>query len=203
MPKEKNKLSFEAIAAQLALMGRKLDQAQKLFDRLDGLLDAVACDLRELIGHLIVFPLGSTKVSSPVGGMPRRLLPLHCKSNPGVVSVLLIRNSDGSADAQIEGHSPIPLSPLLTTLLEILKADKGISDDHLVGWKSMASIQLALKESTGRNHSEASIKELIYNLRNCLECHREDRSLVENKPRFGYRFAVRRAAGTTTERDNH
>jgi len=94
------------------------------------------------------------------------------------------------------------LSPPLATLLEILKTDTGSSDDHLVSWKSMASILFALKGSTGRNHSEASVKELIYNLRNSLEHGSEDRSLVETKPRFGYRFAVRHAAGTTTERDN-
>jgi hypothetical protein len=202
-PKVKNNTSFEAIAAQLSMILRKLEQAQRLLSRGEERVDGVAGDMRELIGRLIVSPLGSTKVSSPIGGILRRLHSLGRKSNLGVLSVLLTRHSDGSADAQIEGRSRILLSPLLATLLEILKADRGMSDDQLVSWNSVASIQLALKESTGRYHSESSVKELIYNLRNSLEHGGEDRSLVESKPRFGYRFAVRHAAGTTTERDNH
>ena len=203
MPKEKNNLSFESITAELGMMGKKLDQAQKHASRVEELLDGVACDLTGLVGRVVVTPFDSTHATSPIGRVRKGPDSLPRQFNPGVAPVLLIRNADGSAEAQIEGRACIPLSPLLATLLEILKADTGYSDDHLVGWKSTASIQLALKGSTGQNHSEASVKELIYNLRNSLARHREARSLVENKPRFGYRFAVRRAAGTTTEQDNH
>lgn len=202
MTTEKNVSSTEALAAQAAVIAKKLAKTQPLFDRLEERVDDVARELRELVGRLVVAPAGANSVPKPSGALGRRRPPVVRKPNAGVKSVLLIRDPDGSTSAQFHDGPRIPLSPLLAVVLEILKADTGASDDHLVGWKSMASIQLALKEVTGRTHGKSSVKELIYNLRNVMGAEDLDRALVENKSGVGYRLAVRRASATTTEQGN-
>lgn len=117
-------------------------------------------------------------------------------------SVILVPNKAGSITAQIDGRAGISLSPLLATLLEILKAEGGVISDHLVGWKSIAAIQSALRERTNQNHSKAAIKELVYRLRGLLAYHGLNPSLIQSHRRLGYRFAVPHRAETITKYDN-
>ena len=115
--------------------------------------------------------------------------------------MVLDTHPDGSAVAQIDGLR-VPLPPYVAALLSILMADGGAAPDHLVGWKSVAAIQAALKERTKQNHTKAAVKELVYRLRKLLEDHDEDPSLVQYKRHFGYRFALRRGVSPKTESDN-
>jgi hypothetical protein len=118
-----------------------------------------------------------------------------------VLSVVLVAQPDGSTTAQIDGVG-FPLPPSVAALLGILKADGGEAPDHLVGWKSVPAIQAALKEGTKQKPSEAAVKQLVYRLRDLLELHLQNRFLVQFDRRYGYRFAMRRAAGIKTEGDN-
>ena len=185
---EANKNLNGASAARLAFLCREIERARVLASRTEEILDAVACELQDMIGH---HSLNLAKVTNSLGGLRQRhgLLP---KSSQNVASVVLVPGIDGSVTARIDGRSGIPLSPLLAALLEILKADGGVTGDHLVGWKSVAAIQSALKEPTKQHHSKAAIKELVYRLRSLLGRHGENPFLVQSHRHLGYRFAVER-----------
>lgn len=208
MSQEENKLSIENIAARLTMLGRKLRRARMLSSRTEELLDDVTRefdDLQGMVGRSITSTPNSSQVPRP-GIVSRRRSRFPPESPPGVISVILVQNPggpDGSEVGRIDGRPGIPFPPFVAALLDVLKADCGSARDHLVGWKSIAAIQLALKERTKQNHSRKAVKELIYRLRNLLELHGENPFLVQNKPGVGYRIAVLRRIGTMTERENH
>lgn len=187
------------------MVGRKLHRAQMLSSRTEELLDDVTNDLddlRDMIRRSIPSsPHSNQKPGSPVA--PRKTKQFAGESFHGSVSVTLAPRPDGSTMAQIDGRPGIPLPPLVAALLEILKADDGIASDPMVGWKSIAAIQFALKERTKQNHSESAVKELVYRLRGLLERHGENPFLIQTNRLLGYRFALQRGAGPLTERDNH
>lgn len=98
----------------------------------------------------------------------------------------------------------IGLPPLVAVVMETLQANTGrTTDSCLVGWKSVADIQAALKNATGQLPSGHAVKQLVFRLRRLLESHGESPSLVQNNPRLGYRFAVRREIKTAANRNNH
>jgi hypothetical protein len=192
----------ENMAARLAMTCRKLDRAQALASRLEELLDDVARDLGDLC-ELAMISTGSPPNSKQVPSSlraPRRARRLSGEAPPGVATVHLVPQGDGSATAHIDGRLGIRLPPFVAALLTVLKSDAGIGRDHLVGWKPMAYLQTALKEHTNQYHSKAAVKELIYRLRILLERHGENPFLVQHKRRLGYRFAVRCCKGGVADR---
>ncbi len=204
-PEDKNKPSFEMIAARLAMLGGRLHRAQTLASRLEELLDNINRDfddLRSMIGRAIASTPNATQTLDPMS-VSRRLCRFPREFSPEAVSVILVRQPDGSALAKIDGRPGIPLPSFVAALMEILKADDGIANDPMVGWKSVAAIQFALKERTKQSHSESSVKELVYRLRDLLERHGENPFLVQNNRLLGYRFALRRGGENLTDRDNH
>ena len=204
MPGEWNKLSNEALRAWLLLLERKLQRARERVSRAEEELDAIVCELVELQLKLAGSIAGQSgqSLAPEVRSLPRKPRRQADASFVGVNSVTLIAQADGSAMAQVEGRLHIPLPPLLAAMLDVLRADSDVSADHMVGWKSIAAIQAGLKERTKRQYSKAAIKELVYRLRQLLEKHGENFSLVQNNRRLGYRLAVRRGLGGRPEGDN-
>ena len=196
--------SVGILAAQLAMIRRKLKRAQKLSIQLDELVYDVASHFEDLCG-MFGSSDGLPSVTAQLSGH------LVVAQTPGrssierpreVNSVVLVAGSDGSATVQFDGRPGVVLPPLVAVLFGILKAESGVGKDHLVGWKSVAHIESALKEHTQKQHSEAAVKQLVYRLRNLLEEHGENRLLVQENDRLGYRLAVRCAPGTVPDRDN-
>jgi DNA-binding response OmpR family regulator len=203
MSKEENNRLIACITALMAMLCRKLLRAQALSSRTEELLDDVTRslnDLQVMVSRCLVLPPNPDQTPFPLG-TPRRFRRLARVSAHGVVSVNLVPRHDGSAVAQIDGVD-IPLPQNVAALLDVLMADRGVASDRLVGWKTVADIQAALKESTKQPHSKAAVKELVYRLRGLLERHGESRLLVQNNRRLGYRFTVRRGRGAMTEGDN-
>ncbi len=206
MAQEANKLLSEALI-RLMMLGKKIGRVRRRVSRNEEDLDAIELelgdlldDLRRLVRHFMGTPVGPTQAPGRVDVTPgpRRR---RREASRGVDYVLLVGGRNGSAVAQIDGVG-IPLPPYVAALLSILMADRGVTPGHLVGWKSVADIQAALKDRTKQHHSIAAVKELVYRLRRVLEQHGENPDLVQNDPRLGYRFAVRRGVGTKTECDN-
>ena|ERR1035438_3017017 len=110
----------------------------------------------------------------------------------GVGSVQRLPSSNGSAIFKIDGGTSLPLSRALAELLQVLYADSGTSEDSLVGWKSIGDLKLALAKRLGGAFTTHAIKQLVFRLRNELESHGENRLLVQNHRKLGYRFALRR-----------
>ncbi|MGA2173516.1 MAG: hypothetical protein ABSH38_00895 [Verrucomicrobiota bacterium] len=191
-----NKPTVEIVAAWLASIGRKIDRARALADKTEELLYGIACEFDELRRQI-------SPVNPTMAPRIQRRRPLVLESMPNAGSVTLVVSGDGSSAVSIDGRTGIPLTPLVTALLRVLKADCGLVNDHLVGWKSVDVIQAALKEYTRQQHSKAAVKELVYRLRNLLDRQPDNSGLVQTNHRLGYRFAVRRRApGSTTEHDD-
>jgi len=206
MARETSILLTDALA-RLAMLGKKIMRVRARVSRTEEDLDAIECELGDLLGDLwgmvsclSAASLGPTQAPGRVAvtAGPRRR---RREASRGVLSVVLVAQPDGSGVARIDGVG-IRLPPYVAALLSILMADRGVTPDHLVGWKSVADIQAALKDRTKQHHSIAAVKELVYRLRRLLEQHGENPDLVQNDPHLGYRFAVRRGVGTTTECDN-
>ena len=114
----------------------------------------------------------------------------------GVSEIKSVARGDGSRVVHVDGRAGVPLTGNLADLLEVLKADTGDSPDLFVSWKSLGVVVDRLKACTGRNLSGKAVRQLIYRLRNQLEYHGENRLLVQSDRRLGYRFALRRGAGS-------
>jgi hypothetical protein len=204
MPQEPHKLSSEVFAPRLVALGRKLRLARTLASRSEELLDAAECELNDLRAML----MGSKAVPVEVSQAPRRAgMKLRSgrrpgKSSKGVVSVLMVPQPDDSSVACLEERTRLSLPKSVAALLDVLKAEGGVVTDDLVGWKSVAAIQAALKERTKQSRSKSAVKELVYRLRKLLEQNGEDPLLVQNNRRLGYRFALRCRVPTKTECDN-
>jgi hypothetical protein len=208
MPPEANKPSGDPVAVRIAtlveriaVLGGKLKRVRDRVSRTEEDMDTIVCELGDLLCELLTIVrcavalrrVGPTKAPKPIGVNP---------PSPEVVHVVLVTQSDDSIVLRIKGGACIPLPPSVAALLGILKADGGIREDHLVGWKSVALIQTELKERTNQHRSKAAVKELVFRLRNLLERYGAERRLVQHNRRLGYRFAVRCGAGAVTDRDN-
>jgi hypothetical protein len=206
MPQEANKLLSDTLI-RLMMLSKKFGRVRARVSRDEEDLDAIELelddlleDLRRAVTHLLGASVGPTQAPRRVEVTPGpRRQPRD--SSRGVAAVVLVAGPNGSAVAQFDGVG-IPLPPYVAALLSILMADGGVDPDHLVGWKSVAAIQAALKERTKQDHSKAVVKQLIYRLRSLLERHGENPFLVQNHRRLGYRFAVRRRIKPKTESDN-
>jgi hypothetical protein len=106
----------------------------------------------------------------------------------------------GSAFAQIDGRAPVPLPPLLADLLAVLIMDYS-SNDHLVGWKTVADISCSMAKRTGKTFTRHAISALIYRLKQQLASFGENKFLIQRNIRFGYRFALRRSPDSVTGGD--
>jgi hypothetical protein len=191
----KTQPSVAILAAQLAVIKRRLKRAQKLSAQLDELAYDAASHFAHLCGMLGGSggsPSGPDQPPGPPPGDPP----------DEVAAVVLKPRGDGSATVQFDGRRCFVLPPLVAVLLKILKADSDVGKDHLIGWKSVAHIQSALKEHTQRTHSVESVKQLVYRLRNLIEDQGENRLLVREDDRLGYRLAVRCQPGAVGDRDN-
>jgi hypothetical protein len=197
-------LSVANLAALLAMIKRKLKRAQKLSAQLEELVYDAAShfdDLCGMFGSSGGSPSGSVQLSGHlVVAQASGQVPIEPPRE--VSSVVLRPHGDGRATVQFDERPGIVLPPLVVVLLGILKAENDVGKDHLVGWKSVAHIQSSLKGHTQRQHSEAAVKNLVYRLRNLLEDHGENRLLVQEDDRLGYRLAVRCAPGAAADRDN-
>jgi len=105
---------------------------------------------------------------------------------------------------ELSRNPGISLPPLVAVLMETLQADTGAATDpHLVGWKSAGAIRDDLEMATHQEHTEHAVKQLVFRLRRVLESHGVSSSLIQNDPRRGYRFAVRRKVETAAHHDDH
>jgi len=187
-------------------------RAAELFRRLKALLarieacavelDAIVCEFPELIPLLGASAETSHLRAVLLRADAKRLQFQKDQARCGASSVKLIQQDDNHALVEIDERPGVLLPPFVAALLAVLIADRGTKADQFVGWKSLDTIRLELKESTGSTPSNAAIKELILRLRNLLEAHGENRFLVQSKRNFGYRFALRRTQGGMTTNDH-
>ena len=119
--------------------------------------------------------------------------PLRYLAESGSSSLEIKARPDGLADIRIDGGKQFTLPPTLADLMTALSMDNGLSDDALVGWKTVNEIAEYLAKQTGRPVSKRAITQNVYRLRKELF----DRGgvnpyLVQTNRRRGVRFALRR-----------
>ena len=122
--------------------------------------------------------------------------PLFYLAEAGAGSLELKPRPDGTAEVRIDGGKQFTLPPALADLISALAVDTGVSDDALVGWKSVKEIAAWLSKQSGKPVSKRAITQNVYRLRKELF----DRGgvnpyLVQTNKRHGLRFALRRKTG--------
>jgi hypothetical protein len=119
--------------------------------------------------------------------------PLFYLAESGTSSLDIKPRPDGMADIRIDGGKRFTLPPALADLLTVLSIDNGLSEDSLVGWKSVTEIAEYLGKQSGKPVTKRAITQSVYRLRKELF----DRGgvnpyLVQTNRRRGIRFALRK-----------
>jgi hypothetical protein len=125
--------------------------------------------------------------------------PLFYLAETGAASLELKPRPDGMTDVLIDGGKQFSLPPALADLISALSVDTGVSDDALVGWKSVKEIAAWLSKQSGRPVSKRAITQNVYRLRKELfERGGVNPYLVQTNRRRGLRFALRRKTGQSS-----
>jgi hypothetical protein len=119
--------------------------------------------------------------------------PLFYLAESGTSSLEIKPRPDGMADIRIDGGKRFTLPPALADLMTVLSIDNGLSEDSLVGWKSVKEVAEYLGKQSGKPVTTRAITQSVYRLRKELF----DRGgvnpyLVQTNRRRGIRFALRR-----------
>lgn len=125
--------------------------------------------------------------------------PLFYLAESGAASLELTPRLDGMTDVRIDGGKQFTLPPALADLISALSFDNGVTEDALVGWKSVKEIAAWLSKQSGKPVSKRAITQNVYRLRKELF----DRGgvnpyLVQTNRRRGLRFALRRKTGPSS-----
>jgi hypothetical protein len=128
--------------------------------------------------------------------------PLFYLAESGTSSLEIKPRPDGMADIRIDGGKRFTLPPALADLMTALSIDNGLSEDSLVGWKSVKEIAEYLSKQSGKPVTRRAITQSVYRLRKELF----DRGgvnpyLVQTNRRRGIRFALRRKPGPVIAED--
>jgi len=128
--------------------------------------------------------------------------PLRYLAETGTFSLEIKARPDGLADIRIDGGKQFTLPPMLADLMTALSIDNGLSDDGVVGWKTVKEIAEFLARQSGKPVSKRAITQNVYRLRKELF----DRGgvnpyLVQTNRRLGVRFALRRKSGPAIKSD--
>jgi hypothetical protein len=101
---------------------------------------------------------------------------------------------------ELSRNHGIPLSPLLSALVDFLSTDTGtITKDLLVGWKAIDDVRAFLGRGSSKKqgYSKAALKQLACRLRNdVLKKHGQNPLLIQTS-NLDYRLAVRCKGGTS------
>jgi hypothetical protein len=117
-------------------------------------------------------------------------------------------SADGTWWVHLDEHAPFTIAPALARLLAVLCEDNGASDDHLVGWKTMAEVARRLRKRDAAERGAARPRELVdpkreahcirqslYRLRLALLAQHVNHKLVMVSRPLGARFARRHNRG--------
>jgi hypothetical protein len=169
-------------------------------------LDQLECQCAEVAKvyaaspAVILRPPGPKHHSPTPTAEQQRILQVQAKQ--GAIAVRIETQSEGSVSARIDGRVPFPLTPLLADLLAVLIAENYSSNDHLVAWKSVADISGSMAKRTGKTFTRHAISQLICRLKERLRESGENKFLIQQNSRFGYRFALRRSTDSMTDGDD-
>lgn len=167
------------------------------------LADGVRCDFKECLDEL-----GSIQELPPVGGKrpPRRKPPrprlLRHTPEPRGETLKLIPLSSGGSTLRIDGGKDVALTPRLTRLVNLLRADSGRSDDDLLGWWPLEHVAAILGKKTARTVRCETVRHWIYKLRNAFEKADYDARLVQTNRQLGVRLALKRKDPTVVVEDD-
>jgi hypothetical protein len=181
----------------LAQIRQKLLRVKKRVGRLDDDIDDIYQEFDDLVNDPAA-PHARRPLSAsvrPAGVPSAKDRELQRLAKEGVAALALTFQSNGSGSLKIDGRDRIPLPPRLAALAAGLILDTGHSPDQLVSWKSDAEIIAALERRTQKKYRRHTFNHLFYLLRAALKDKDENPWLVMRDPKFGSRFALRRALG--------
>jgi hypothetical protein len=193
------------LARFLASMGKRIGKLARLHSDAEEQIDEIECDFAEVAKVYAASPAAILRSRGPKHHSPaptaeqQRILQAQAKQ--GAIAVRIETPPTGAASAQIDGRAPVPLTPLMADLLAILSADNCSSNDHLVGWKSFSDISCSMTKRTGKTFTRHAVSQLICRLKERLREFGENKFLIQQNPRFGYRFALRRSPERVTDGD--
>jgi len=192
------------LARFLASMGKRIGKLARLHSDAEEQIDEIECDFAEVAKVYAASPAAILRSRGPKHHSPaptaeqQRILQAQAKQ--GAIAVRIETQPDGSVFAHIDGRAPVPLPPLLADLLAVLIMDYS-SNDHLVGWKSVADISCSMSKRTGKTFARHAVSALIYRLKEQFTRYSENKFLIQRNIRFGYRFALRRSPDSVTGGD--
>jgi len=191
------------LARFLASMDKRIGELARLHSDAEEQIDEIAYDFAEAAK---VYAASQAAIlhqdghqSPSQAAEQQRILQVQAKQ--GAIAVRIETPPTGAASAQIDGRAPVPLTSLMADLLAILSADNCASNDHLVGWKSFSDISCSMTKRTGKTFTRHAISQLICRLKERLREYEENKFLIQQNPRFGYRFALRRGTDPVTDGD--
>jgi hypothetical protein len=129
----------------------------------------------------------------------RALLALHRSKSrhgragvvEGVETIDVRPSAAGGAVAQVAGSKRMELAPALARLLCVLtQVEAGA--DGFCGWLSVEAVADAIAQKGGPKPTRRAIAQLVFRLRNLLECGNAGRWLVQADRRLGLRFLLRK-----------
>lgn len=176
------------------LLHRFAQRQRALLDRIsraEELADAIACDL-VLLERVARTRDASSAASSEPPKRPRQMLrgPFDAR----VCAIDLTRRADDWALVRFDQSGEIALPPILADLLSLLSDDNGISDDELVGWKTLDQVAKDLQKTSGRPFTRHAVTQQIYRLRRELFTRGGvSPKLIQTNRRRGVRLALMRA----------
>jgi hypothetical protein len=172
-----------------------LMQLQRFLSMLDLRIDNWICKLGKSNKNGMPSPVPNPQQLTPKPSAPRppavgsqNLAPLSSLASAGAVETWSL--AGGALMVQIDGRKKFRLTRAPAALLDELRAAAGASTD-LAGWKTIAELQVALGKRLGGGVSRHAVRKLVWRLRRELFRHKEDRRLIQNDRKLGYRLVLR------------
>jgi hypothetical protein len=181
-------------------MRHELETFQKELSKWGELLDLWIFNLKDPDVFKAAMPVSVLQITQPLPPAPGPVPEHGHRPRPphGVASAVSVRVTplaSGAAMVSVDGRTEMKLTAALAALFQALCDDTGSQPDLCVGWKTVGDLQLSLAKSLGGAVTEQAVKQLVFRLRNELQHRGEDRNLVQNHRKLGYRFALRRGGG--------
>ena len=176
-------------------MVRRLHAATQLIDQAGIIIDEVSSDLgdRDDVDGRTPDATKDRTRPEPAEVRPARRGTAETERHlaaGGAAEFSLEVQADGSATARVNGKK-IPLSPTLAFLLYELAADRGLSPDKLVAWKSVDEVADRMAFHLGRTMNRHAFRQNLCRLRARFEAAGVSRELVQLRGPH-VRFALRR-----------